>query len=179
MSPVRTPFKPSNKALNMAAGGWTLGYVMQARTGFPVTVSTVGQSQQAPRGVQRPNRLRDSDIGTRTIQRWFGTGNVYECPQGTDDGKCAYQRPALGTFGNSAIGTERAPGFFNVDIALGKSFRVMENHSLQFRAEFYNLANMTMFGPPARGVDAPATFGLISSQANSPRNIQLGLKYIF
>ncbi len=167
------------KPADMVLGGWSIGYVMQARTGFPITVSTVGQSQQNPRGTQRPNRLRTSEVGTRTIQKWFGTGNVSECAQGTDNGTCAYQRPALGTFGNSAIGTERAPGFFNVDVSIGKSFQIMEGHSLQFRAEMYNLPNMTMFSPPARDISSPATFGLISGQANNPRNIQLGLKYIF
>jgi hypothetical protein len=96
-----------------------------------------------------------------------------------DDGRCAYQRPALGTFGSAAIGTERAPGFFNVDASIGKRFAITETHNVQFRAEFFNLPNMTMFSPPARGVDSPATFGLISAQANSPRNIQLGLKYVF
>jgi hypothetical protein len=168
-----------NRALDAVVGGWNLGYVMQARTGFPVTVSTIGQSQQSPRGTQRPNRLRPSEVGERTIQRWFGNGNVYECAQGTDDGRCAYQRPALGTFGNSAIGTERMPGYFNVDVSVGKRFAITETHSLNFRAEFYNLPNMTMFGAPARDISSPATFGLISSQANNPRNIQLALKYIF
>jgi hypothetical protein len=167
------------RPLDAILGGWSIGYVMQARTGFPVTIATVGQSQQSPRGTQRPNRLRESEVGERTIQRWFGTGNVYECPAGTDDGICAYQRPALGTFGNSAIGTERAPGYFNVDASLSKRFLITETHSLNFRAEFFNLPNMTMFGAPARGVDSPATFGLISSQANNPRNIQLALKYVF
>ena len=105
--------------------------------------------------------------------------NVSECAQGTDNGTCAYQRPALGTFGNSAIGTERAPGFFNVDVSLGKAFQIKEGHTVQFRAEMYNLPNMTMFSPPARDISSPATFGLISGQANNPRNIQFGLKYIF
>ena len=169
----------TNKAFDLILGGWSLGYVMQARTGFPITVATVGQSQQSPRGTQRPNRLRDSEVGERTIQKWFGTGNVYECAQGVDDGRCAYQRPALGTFGSSAIGTERAPAYFNVDASIGKRFAITETQNIQFRAEFFNLPNMTMFSPPARGVDSPATFGLISAQANNPRNIQLGLKYIF
>ena len=167
------------KALDVIVGGWAIGYVMQARTGFPITIATVGQSQQSPRGVQRSNRLRPSIVENQTIQKWFGTGNVYECSQSFDDGKCAYQRPALGTFGNSSIGTERMPGFFNVDVSVNKSFAIKEGHSLNFRAEFYNLANMTMFGAPLRGVDSPATFGVISTQANNPRNIQLGLKYRF
>jgi len=169
----------SNKAVDLILGGWSIGYVMQARTGFPITLSTVGQSQQSPRGTQRPNRLRPSEVGERTIQKWFGTGNVYECAQGVDDGRCAYQRPALGTFGNSAIGTERAPGYFNVDASIGKRFAITETQNVQFRAEFFNLPNMTMFNPPSRDLSAPGTFGLISAQANNPRNIQLGLKYIF
>ena len=169
----------SNKAVDLILGGWSIGYVMQARTGFPITVSTVGQSQQSPRGTQRPDRLRESEVGERTIQKWFGNGNVYECAQGVDDGRCAYQRPALGTFGNSAIGTERAPAYFNVDASIGKRFAITETQNVQFRAEFFNLPNMTMFNPPSRDLSAPATFGLISAQANNPRNIQLGLKYIF
>ena len=54
----------------------------------------------------------------------------YECAQGTDDGTCAYQRPALGTFGNSAIGTERMPAYFNVDANVGKSFLIREGHTV-------------------------------------------------
>ncbi|MBC7926990.1 MAG: carboxypeptidase regulatory-like domain-containing protein [Bryobacteraceae bacterium] len=168
-----------HRALDAVVGGWSIGYVMQARTGFPITLSTVGQSQQSPRGTQRPNRLRQSEVGTRTIQRWFGTGNVYECAQGVDDGTCAYQRPALGTFGSSSIGTERAPGYFNVDASVFKQFTIREGHSLNFRAEFFNLPNMTMFNPPSRDVSAPGTFGLISVQSNNPRNIQFGIKYRF
>jgi hypothetical protein len=168
------------KVLDLIAGGWGLGYVMQGRTGFPITLATVGQSLQAPRGVQRPNRLRDSEVGERTIQRWFGTGNVVECAAGTDVGNCAYQRPSLGTFGSSAIGTERAPAYFNVDVSLNKQFVIREGHTLLFRAEMYNLPNMTMFNPPAgRDLSAPGTFGLINAQANNPRNIQFALKYRF
>jgi hypothetical protein len=169
----------THRVVDAVLGGWSLGYVMQARTGFPITLSTVGQSQQSPRGTQRANRLRPSVVGEQTIQKWFGNGNVYECAQGVDDGTCAYQRPALGTFGSSAIGTETAPAFFNVDASIGKRFAITENHNVQFRAEFFNLPNMTMFNPPSRDLSAPGTFGLISGQANNPRNIQLGLKYVF
>ena len=169
-----------SKPLDMVLGGWTIGYVMQGRTGFPITISTTGQSQQSPRGTQRPNYLRPLTVTDRSIQRWFGTGGTaIECAQGTDNGTCAYQRPALGAFGNASIATERAPAFFNADVSIGKSVQVREGHRLDFRAEFYNLANMTMFSPPARDVSSPGTFGLISGQANNPRNIQFGLKYIF
>ncbi len=169
-----------NRAVETVLGGWSVGYVMQGRTGFPITISTTGQSQQSPRGTQRPNYLRTLVVDNRSIQKWFGTGtSAIECAQGTDNGSCAYQRPALGTFGSASIGTERAPAFFNADVSVSKSFNIKEGHNLQFRAEAYNLANMTMFNPPSRDVSSPSTFGLISGQANNPRNIQLALKYIF
>lgn len=62
---------------------------------------------------------------------------------------------------------------------MNKTFAVREGHSVNFRAEFFNIANMTMFSPPARAINAPGTFGLISGQSNNPRNIQFGLKYRF
>ena len=169
-----------NRAVDTVLGGWSVGYVMQGRTGFPITISTTGQSQQSPRGTQRPNYLRKLVVDNRSIQKWFGTGtSAIECAQGTDNGSCAYQRPALGTFGNASIATERAPAYFNADVSVSKLFNIKEGHNIQFRAEAYNLANMTMFSPPGRDVSSPSTFGLISGQANNPRNIQLALKYIF
>jgi hypothetical protein len=175
----RTFGSDANRLVDTILGGWSIGYVMQARTGFPITIQTVGQSQQSPRGTQRPNRLRESEIGERSIQDWFGTGNIYQCVANVDDGRCAYQLPSLGTFGNSAIGTERAPAYFNVDASIGKRFAITETHNVQFRAEFFNLPNMTMFNPPASRDISSATFGVINAQSNNPRNIQLGLKYIF
>src|SRR5260221_1948875 len=47
-----------NLPMDLVFGGWAIGYVMQVRTGFPVTIATAGQSQQLPRGTQRPNYLR-------------------------------------------------------------------------------------------------------------------------
>ena len=169
-----------SKPLNMALGGWSIGYVMQARTGFPVTISTIGQSQQSPRGTQRPNFLRPLTVTNRSIQQYFGTDpSALQCAAGIDNGVCAYQLPSLGTFGNAGIGTERGPKFFNADVSINKSFAIREGHSVTVRAEFYNLANMTMFSPPSRAINAPGTFGLISSQSNNPRNIQFALRYRF
>ncbi|MCI0656840.1 MAG: hypothetical protein L0170_07190, partial [Acidobacteria bacterium] len=53
-----------------------------------------------------------------------------------------------------------------------------ERARLQFRAEFSNAFNRPMFGAPNTNPTAGA-YGRVTTQANSPREIQLALKAIF
>jgi hypothetical protein len=74
------------------------------------------------------------------------------------------------------------PGQFNVDAAVIKRTTVggLNEHSLlEFRAEFYNLANHPEFANPASNAGSAATYGLITSTTVSPRIIQFGLRYAF
>jgi hypothetical protein len=48
----------------------------------------------------------------------------------------------------------------------------------QFRSEFYNLFNHAQFAAP-NGTITSQSFGVITSQANSPRDLQFGLKVSF
>ena len=49
---------------------------------------------------------------------------------------------------------------------------------MQFRAEFLNAFNTPRFGSPNTSVTATA-FGVINCQANSPRQTQFGLKFLW
>ncbi len=79
-----------------------------------------------------------------------------------DSSACAYVLPALGSFGNTGVGTEGAPSFFNMDTSLRKQFPVAEKRYIEFRGEFFNLLNHVSFGPPGRDITTPASFGLIT-----------------
>ena len=46
------------------------------------------------------------------------------------------------------------------------------------RAEFYNLFNTPNFSPPG-GTFGTSTFGVVSAQQNTPRQIQFGLRILF
>jgi hypothetical protein len=175
-----------NKGLDMLLGGWNVNYNIAKRGGFPVTIQAVSQnvnSGRAPRGNVRANRYRELEApATRTVDRWFG-GNVatpgFFCAAGVSDGACAYGVPALGEFGSAGVGTERAPGFFNLDLSVGKTFRITERQRMEFRTELFNALNYVSWGAPARDITNPNTFGLIGAQVGAPRNIQFGLKYFF
>lgn len=86
---------------------------------------------------------------------------------------------ALGTFGNCTTGVARAPGYSNVDLVLSKRFEVGAERHLEFRVEAFNAFNHPSFGPPARDISVPNTFGQITNTISSPRVIELALKFYF
>ena len=89
----------------------------------------------------------------------------------------AFQAPAPGTYGTMPINTIVAPGRFNIDGGLTRSFSMRAGHELQFRAEVFNLLNRTQLGVPELRMNN-ANFGLITT-AGDPRIMQLALKYAF
>ncbi len=72
------------------------------------------------------------------------------------------------------------PGFVNFDTSVFKTFPLpfREGMKLQFRAEFFNIANHPQFAEPNVTSDN-AGFGQITSTVNNPRLIQFALKLIF
>ena len=49
----------------------------------------------------------------------------------------------------------------------------------EFRVEAFNILNHPSFGPPARDISVPNTFGIITNTISSPRVIELVLKFYF
>lgn len=177
-----------NKVSDLLLGGWGINYSLAARGGFPITVRTgTDLTGQAVRGNVRANYYRKMTINEslRTVDNWFGlptdtaARTTFFCAAGVDNGTCAYGQPGQGFFGTAGIGTERGPGFFNLDLSIGKKFNVTERQYVDFRAEFFNSTNHVSWAPPGANIANPGTFGQVTSQVQNPRNIQFGLKYYF
>jgi hypothetical protein len=71
------------------------------------------------------------------------------------------------------------------NVSLAKTISVSQQFRLDVRAEAFNVFNRVVFGPTTSTLlgNNPAftnfnntNFGLITSQSNSPRQMQLGLK---
>ena len=176
-----------SKAADLIVGGWNLNYSVATRTGLPITVRAIDRTGQAVRGNVRANRYREFTVNesARNVDNWFGLPTdtaaraAFFCPAGVDNNSCAYGQPADGSFGNSSIGTERGPGFFSTDMSIGKRFSMSESRYIDFRMELFNAFNNVSWAPPGANIGNPATFGVIGSQVQAPRNIQFGLKYFF
>lgn len=66
----------------------------------------------------------------------------------------------------------------NFDASVIKRFDVTERTYFQFRFEAFNVLNRAVFGAPNLTANN-AQFGIINSQANRPRQIQVGARFVF
>jgi hypothetical protein len=89
----------------------------------------------------------------------------------------AFAQPALGTLGNMGRATLRMPVAWQFDMGLVRVIRLRETHSVEFRAEAYNILNSFRSGPINTSLNS-AQFGLIRA-ALDPRIMQFALKYTF
>jgi hypothetical protein len=100
--------------------------------------------------------------------------------------------PALSTYGTLPRNFLRGPGYINLDMALSKTTAITERVKIEFRAEFFNIANHANFLNPntinsyqgyytsgGNGTNInSAQFGQLTSTAD-PRIIQLALRLSF
>jgi len=89
-----------------------------------------------------------------------------------------------GQFGiGDAPPTLKARGFpnMNENIAILKNIKVKDQAQVQFRAEFFNAFNRTVFSDPDTNWNDRVTggFGRVTGQFNTPRQIQFALRFDF
>ncbi len=85
-------------------------------------------------------------------------------------------------FGNLArtLGDVRSQAFFNEDINIVKRIPIIEGFDAEFRTEFINVFNRTIFRRPNTfDINDTANFGRVFGQSNNPRIIQFALKLLF
>jgi hypothetical protein len=89
----------------------------------------------------------------------------------------AFAVPAPGQLGTLGKGAVRGKPITDVDFSMAKNWRYRERYGFQFRAEFFNLFNHPNFVGFDTALNS-TTFGQLNV-AQSPREIQLGIKFNF
>jgi len=174
----------ANGFLDAAFGGWKLATTALIYSGFPVTIfgPNASNTNNAGWGLSRANHYRRMIIRNRSLKNWWGTDPSALPCNGPDNGVCAYGAALPGTFGTAANSTERAPGFRQVDLSLFKDIHLWREHTVGFRADFFNAFNIASYQLPDSNI-TDTNYGNIIDTGNpvrSPnRQIQLGLHYSF
>jgi hypothetical protein len=81
------------------------------------------------------------------------------------------------TFDNQFNNLRRDPTK-QVDATLTKNFKIRERAYLQVRLEAFNVTNRVTFAAPTT-TPTSASFGVIGSQANTPRRLESALKFVW
>ncbi len=182
-----------NRVLDEVIGGWQVAATTLVYSGFPVNMGLNNNNSDTGNRSQRANVYRKLHVVNRTASQWFGNdpsalsalpgSNVLDpktnCgTAGIDNGRCAYGRPADGTFGTASVDSERAPGYQSADASVFKDFNITEHQHFTFRADAANVFNMTSLGNPVNDPTA-GNFGNITDSRSQARQLQLSLKYAF
>jgi len=154
-------------------GGWQISGITYYFTGLPFTATTanidapgLGLLGASPSGF-RPDVICDPNSGAaKTFAQFFNTACFANVPAGVN------------RVGNESRGVITGPSTTRFDATLAKSFRFDETKSVQLRWEVFNVFNHTNFTTVALALSTPATFGTVTG-VRDPRNMQLGVKFIF
>jgi hypothetical protein len=176
----------AGSALRLAASGWTLSTIYQARTGQPLTIYTGLDNALSGffgnTGTQRPNQILANTVALNKRK------SCAPAPCVAWLNSVAFAQPAPGTYGNLGANNVWGPGYWEWDQAVSRQFSIREGHSVEVRAEAFNVTNSVRFNVPGQTLSQPATFGKITTSASSlflgatgggPRVMQFALKYVF
>ena len=155
-----------NRLLDSVLGGWQLGGIYSAHTGFPLTIRVSGDPSATGSRAVRANV-----IGTPNDPHKIGPNQLYLDPG-------VYAAVPARTFGNSGVGIVRGPGMIRTDLSLNKQFKVTEKKYFQLRLAAFNATNTPIFQAPASLVISAPTFGQIRS-SQGERNVNLVAKFYF
>ncbi|MCU1294527.1 MAG: TonB-dependent receptor [Bryobacterales bacterium] len=165
------PFLGSRGAfVNYLVGGWSFNAIGTYQTGFPLQIKqNTNNNSLFGYGVQRPNATGVSASTSGSLESRL---NNYI------NAAAFSEAPAL-TFGNTArtLGV-RGPGQANWDMSLFKDFKFGERYNAQFRTALLNAFNTPLFNSPGTSYGS-SSFGIISSQANFSRMVELGVRLFF
>ncbi len=161
----------SNPVLSRIVSGWTINDITSFQHGNYLTFTSNTQNaiqQNFGGGTTRPNytagcskTVSGSDIARLT--GWFNTS--------------CFTFPGTYSFGNERANDSQlfAAGIRNWDLSFLKTTQITEKTNIQFRLETFNTFNRFQPGAP-NTASGNGNFGIVTTQANNPRNVQLSLR---
>lgn len=154
-------------AANKIVSGWSIQNITRIRSGRPVNILTGTDVRGSGySGSQRPNYVGgDIYAADRSPGAWLN--------------RSAFAVPLAGTYGNLGRNIARGPSAFQFDVSFLKTTPIWNEHSLQFRAEIFNLPNTPIWDNPVSALNNPNFGRILTGIAASQRQVQLSLRYQF
>ena len=167
--------------MDRLVSGWQVNGIYTAQSGTPLAFATstnltgnyasITDAYGTFVSNSVPNVSGNAKLTTAPLSRlngWFNTS--------------LFSQPAAYTYGDAGRTSPnvRTEGTDNLDFSLFKNnqFGKEERFNLQLRIEAFNVLNRVQFAAPGVTFGA-STFGVVSSQAGNPRQVQVALRFQF
>ncbi len=182
-------------------GGWSVSGVYTAASGLPLEVVDLNacatefgttSNNGAPIGLIKTTSgtINASRHNNPTIGNFGTNSSPGGVPNGFGNPDAVLAQFRYPTFDDKRLGLGAIRGMFrwNVDLGLAKRTQITERLSTRFDVQFVNAFNHPMFGgstffgfnnEPNTDISDPQSFGVLSQQFNSPRYIQMGIRFDF
>jgi hypothetical protein len=145
-------------------GGWSFSPIVTLSSGTPLNLIVSSNPSNTGGTADRPNVVGNWHLKNPSPGQWFKAG--------------AFVPNDSGAYGNAGRNLINSPGTFNLDAALRKDIQVTERVTMQLRLESFNATNTPSLGSPGIDLNAPTSFGVIST-AGAPRENQIAVKFLF
>lgn len=192
-------YKNQSGVIGHILGGWNLAPIFTAGSGLPLycNTQTDAQAYGSGDGVNFFNNEQCTNVG-----KYTGGNSVHRnAPGGTDsfgnDVATAgninifpnpvasyglFRPPILGVDtrrDGAGLGPIRGLPYWNMDLSVRKSIRITERVSTEFQFLFLNVLNHVVFANPTLDLSDPTSWGVISAQGNTPRQMEFGVRLKF
>jgi hypothetical protein len=196
-------FKSQRGLLGRVLGGWAITPLFTAQSGAPLEVSIgTGSTQNAQSFGEEYGNSNSANENAVLIAPYTG-GNSAHDNVTVASGAGVNGNPAKGgsginmftnpgaiysEFGRLILGLDTSAGgagvlrgfpTWNVDATASKDFRVRERIGATLIIQANNVLNHFQPSTPSLNIDSPQTWGVVTSQANTPRQMQFGLRIHF
>ena len=161
-------------------GDWDVSGILTLQSGHPFTVSRgIPQSGTVPTGgSDRPDMVGDPNVAgpvaanpacaapteIHTAANWFNP--------------CAFMA-APGRFGTAPRGNMIGPRFDNLDLAVMRDIRFTSTQRLRIELQLFNVFNTAQYNLPVANFDSRNFSRIQQANAGPPRQMQIGLRYLF
>jgi hypothetical protein len=199
-----TPFHNQQGFLGRVVGGWSISPIFTAGSGLPLYCNT--QTDAQAYGSGDGANFFDNEQCTNVSKYTQGNSVHNGVTGGTDQygnaiaqqdctmGSCLnifsdpvasfnqFRPPILGVDtrrDGAGLGPIRGLPYWNVDLSVKKNIKFSERFSTEFQFLFLNAFNHVVFANPTLDLSNPATWGVINTQGNTPRQMEFGLRLRF
>jgi len=166
----------SGKIVNAIFGGWEFSGLGRWTSGFPFSVSTYAFATNYE---QDSKSYLIGHVNTGVYTDANGEPNVFK--QSSDFNSLASQFRFAYPGESGMRNNLRGPGYFGIDVSLGKTFNITERQALRLQWDTYNVTNSVRFdvGTISNYLFYSSTLGEFTQTLTKPRVMQFGLRYSF